>query len=46
MIANPGTKRCETYRAELGAYWSARGVTVELEVVPWAEVVPRDGYLD
>jgi hypothetical protein len=46
MIANPGTKRCETYRRELSAYWLARGATVELEVVPWAEVVPRDGNLD
>jgi glutathione synthase/RimK-type ligase-like ATP-grasp enzyme len=46
LIANPGTKRCETYRAELAAYWQARGTAVELEVVPWAEVVPRDGNLD
>ncbi|MBN9117893.1 MAG: STM4014 family protein [Planctomycetes bacterium] len=46
LIANPGTKRCETYRAELAAYWRARGVAVEPEVVPWAEVVPRDGNLD
>ena len=46
LIANPGTKRCETYRAELIAYWQARGVAVELEVVPWAEIVPRDGDLD
>lgn len=46
MIANPGTKRCETYRGELLAYWRARGAAVDLEVVPWAEVVPRDGNLD
>jgi hypothetical protein len=46
MIANPGTKRCETYRGELGAYWQARGAAVELEVVPWAEVISRDGNLD
>lgn len=46
LIANPGTKRCETYRAELVAYWQARGAAVELEVVPWAEVVPHDGNLD
>lgn len=46
LIANPGTKRCETYRSELLAYWQARGVAVELEVVPWAAVVPRDGNLD
>ena len=46
LIANPGTKRCETYRAELLAYWQARGVAVELEVVPWSDVIPRDGNLD
>jgi hypothetical protein len=46
MIANPGTKRCETYRTEFGAYWQARGAAVELEVVPWAEVISRDGNLD
>jgi hypothetical protein len=46
LIANPGTKRCEAYRRELAAYWAARGVVPELEVVPWAEVVPRDGNLD
>lgn len=46
LIANPGTKRCETYRAELLAYWHSRRVAVELEVVPWAAVVPRDGNLD
>jgi glutathione synthase/RimK-type ligase-like ATP-grasp enzyme len=46
LIANPGTKRCETYRSELAAYWAARGVAVEPEIVPWADVVPRDGDLD
>ena len=46
LIANPGTKRSETYRAELTAYWAARGAEVELDVVPWADVVPRDGILD
>jgi hypothetical protein len=46
LIANPGTKRCETYRAELAAYWADRGVTPDVTVVPWAEVIPRDGDLD
>ncbi len=45
LIANPGTKRCETYRGELTSFWAARGVAVDLEVVPWAEVVSRDGVL-
>src|SRR5689334_21482403 len=46
LTANPGTKRCEAYRRELQAFWAARGVTPEVEVVPWADVVPRDGNLD
>jgi hypothetical protein len=46
LIANPGTKRAETYQRELLAFWSARGVTPEVELVPWADVAPRDGCLD
>jgi hypothetical protein len=46
LVANPGTKRCEAYRRELRAFWDARGVTPEVELVPWADVVPRDGSLD
>jgi glutathione synthase/RimK-type ligase-like ATP-grasp enzyme len=46
LIANPGTKRCETYRRELLQFWGDRGVTPEVVVVPWADMVPRDGNLD
>jgi hypothetical protein len=46
LIANPGTKRCETYRGELLLFWGGRGAAPEVEVVPWADVVPRDGCLD
>jgi len=46
LIANPSTKRCELYRDELVAFWAARGVAVDLEIVPWAAVVSRDGNLD
>jgi hypothetical protein len=46
LIANPGTKRCEAYRRELLAFWAGRGVTPDVELVPWADVVPRDGNLD
>lgn len=46
VVANPGSKRCELYRAELRAFWAARGEAVDAEVVPWAAVVPRDGGLD
>lgn len=46
LIANPGTKRCETYRRELLAFWTVARVTPEVELVPWADLVPRDGCLD
>src|SRR4051794_32678952 len=46
LVANPGTRRCETYRRELAAFWAARGATPDVELVPWADVVPRDGNLD
>ena len=46
LIANPGTKRCETYRRELLTFWANRRVAPEVVVVPWADVVPRDGNLD
>jgi glutathione synthase/RimK-type ligase-like ATP-grasp enzyme len=46
LITNPGTKRCETYHRELLLFWANRGLTPEVEVVPWAELVPRDGNLD
>jgi glutathione synthase/RimK-type ligase-like ATP-grasp enzyme len=46
LIANPGTKRCEKYRHELLTFWADCGVTPEVVVVPWADVVPRDGNLD
>jgi hypothetical protein len=46
LVANPGTKRCESYRRDLLAFWATRGVTPEVELVPWADVVPRDGGLD
>ena len=46
LIANPGTKRHTAYHRELLAFWSNRGVTPEVAVVPWADVVPRDGNLD
>lgn len=46
LIANPGTRRCETYRQELTAWWAARGHTPDVQLVPWADLVPRDGNLD
>jgi hypothetical protein len=46
LIANPGSKRFETYHRELLTFWANRRVTPEILVVPWADVVPRDGNLD
>lgn len=42
LIANPGSKRCSLFTRELAAFWSGRA---EVEVVPWADVVPRGGDL-
>src|SRR5688500_18606082 len=46
LIANPGTRRCETHRREELGDWAARGESADLEVVPWADVVSRLGELD
>src|SRR5262245_17218486 len=45
-LANPDSLRWQAYRPELERYWRERGARVDLEVVPWSEVVPRDGDLD
>jgi hypothetical protein len=45
-IANPDGKRWRAYAQDLNAFWTARGVQPEVEVVPWSAVVPRDGNLD
>jgi hypothetical protein len=45
-VANPEGKRWQLYARELAAFWQARGVRPAVAVVPWKEVVPRDGDLD
>jgi hypothetical protein len=45
-IANPDSKRWQTYACDLAGFWAARGVQPEVVVVPWRDVVPRDGDLD
>jgi glutathione synthase/RimK-type ligase-like ATP-grasp enzyme len=45
-IVNPDGKRWQAYHRDLLAFWNARGVTPEIEIVPWSAVVPRDGNLD
>ncbi len=46
LIANPGSKRCDLYHRELLQFWAARRVPVDVQIVPWADVVPRDGDID
>lgn len=45
-ICNPDGKRWQAYARELAGFWKERGVTPEVEVVPWKVIVPRDGCLD
>src|SRR5262245_38035964 len=45
-IANPDSKRWQTYARELAEFWQARGQEPQVEVVSWRDVVPRDGNLD
>jgi glutathione synthase/RimK-type ligase-like ATP-grasp enzyme len=46
VLANPDSLRWQAYAPELDAFWAERGVRAEVEVVPWRDVVPRDGNLD
>jgi hypothetical protein len=46
VLANPGSKRWLAYAADLTAFWQDRGDRPDVELVHWAEVVPRDGNLD
>lgn len=46
VVANPDSKRWLAYEPELRAFWQSRGVTADVELVPWSEVVPRAGKLD
>jgi hypothetical protein len=45
-IANPDGKRWQLYARELSTFWGERGVTPDVEVIPWSTVVSRDGNLD
>ncbi len=46
VVCNPDTPRGRAYPAELRDFWAAHGVTPEVVVVPWADIVPVDGCLD
>jgi hypothetical protein len=45
-ICNPDGKRWQAYARELAGFWQARGVTPEVEIVPWRLVIARGGCLD
>src|SRR5579862_79079 len=46
IIANPDSLRLRAYVPALADYWAARGITPDVEVVSWRDVVGRDGNLD
>jgi hypothetical protein len=46
VIANPDSLRWQAYAPELSSFWTSRGVTPEMAVVSWRDVVLRDGVLD
>jgi hypothetical protein len=46
VLANPDSKRWQGYRPDLEAFWQERGVRPEVVVVPWSDIIPRDGNLD
>lgn len=46
VLANPDSLRWRAYQPELLSFWRQRGVEPEVVLVPWRDVVPRDGNLD
>src|SRR4051794_35731795 len=46
VLANPDSKRWLTWSRELDAFCQERGVCPDVELVPWKDVIPRDGNLD
>jgi glutathione synthase/RimK-type ligase-like ATP-grasp enzyme len=46
IVANPDSLRWKAYAPDLAAFWSERGVTPEIELVSWREIVLRGGELD
>ena len=45
VIANAGSLRWKAYEADLNAFWRERGVQPNVVLVPWRDVVSRDGEL-
>ena len=46
LIANPGSKRCDSFRREFDEFRRSHSLPMALELVSWADVVPTDGNLD
>jgi glutathione synthase/RimK-type ligase-like ATP-grasp enzyme len=46
VVANPDSLRWQAYAPELTAFWRARGVEVDAEVVSWRDLIRHDGCLD
>lgn len=46
FLANPGSKRWQSYAHDLAAYWQDRRITPDVHVLPWTDIVHRTGNLD
>lgn len=46
VICNPESRRWSLYQETLLAYWHELGVTPEIHVLPWFEVITKAGVLD
>jgi glutathione synthase/RimK-type ligase-like ATP-grasp enzyme len=46
VIANPDSKRWQTYAHDLAGFWQERGLRPDIHLLPWREVVPRGGRID
>ena len=46
ILANPESLRWRAYEPELRAFWALRGVSPEVVLVPWRDVIDADGCLD
>src|SRR5450755_4369809 len=46
VLANPESLRWRAYEPALRAFWAVQGVTPEVVVVPWCDVIAVEGRLD
>ena len=46
LIGNPDGKRLTLFQRELANYWADRNESPTVVIVPWAEIISRDGNLD